>query len=100
TANGQAATVTNAPVAIDRLQALEIARDITAQIAFHHPLVVGDDMENLVQLLFGQIRGAHVGIKTSGGNDEVSPCRANAVDVSEGVSDLLFGGKFNAEETR
>jgi hypothetical protein len=92
--------VTDATVAIDGLQALQVAGDVTAEIALHHPLVVGDDVENLVELLLGQVRGAHVGIETGGRDDEVGPRGANAVDIPEGESDLLFGGEFNAEETR
>jgi hypothetical protein len=63
-------------------------------------LVVGDDVEDLVELLLGEVRGAHVGIKAGGGDDEIGPGRANTVDIPEGISDLLFGGEFNAEETR
>src|SRR6478736_1166576 len=100
TADGQAAAVTDAAVAIDGLEALQVAGDLTAEITLHHPLVVGDDMENLVQLLFGQIRSAHVGIETGGLDDEIGPRGTNTVDIPEGVSDLLFGGKFDAEETR
>jgi hypothetical protein len=91
--------VADATVTIDGLEALQVAGDVTAEITLHHPLVVGDDVQDLVQLLFGQVRGAHVGIEAGGGDDEIGPGRANAVNVPEGVSDLLFGGKFNAEET-
>src|SRR6478736_8913573 len=100
TTDGQAAAVTDAAVAIDRLEALQVAGDLTTKITLHHPLVVGDDVENLVQLLLGKIRGAHVGIETGGLDDEIGPRGANTVDIPEGVSDLLFGGKFDAEETR
>src|SRR6478736_6207345 len=100
TADGQAAAVTDDAVAIDGLEALQIAGDLTTEITLHHPLVVGDDMENLVQLLFGQIRSAHVGIETGGLDDEIGPRGTNTVDIPERVSDLLFGGKFDAEETR
>lgn len=92
--------MTDATVAINRLQTLEIAGNIAPEIALNDPLVIGDDMENLIELLLSEIRSAHVGIKTSSGDDEIGPGGANAIDIPEGVSDLLFGGNFYAEETR
>jgi len=44
-ADGQAAAMADAAVAIDGLEALQVAGDFTAEIALHHPLVVGDDVE-------------------------------------------------------
>jgi hypothetical protein len=92
--------VTNASIAIDGLKALQIASDIAAQIALHHPFIISDNMEDFIQLLLGKIRGAHVGIKAGGLNDEIGPSGTNAIDIAEGKADFLFGGEFDAEETR
>ena len=77
----------------------QVAGDVAAEVTLDHPLVIGDDVEDLVQLLLGEVRGAHVGIEAGGRDDEVGPGRTNTVDIPEGISDFLFGGEFNAEET-
>lgn len=45
----------NATVAINRLQTLQIALDFATQIAFDLNLVIRDRMNDLVQLLRGEI---------------------------------------------
>ena len=44
-AHGQPATVANATIAVDGLEALEIGGVLAAKIALNHPLVLGDDVE-------------------------------------------------------
>ncbi len=89
----------DAAVAIDRLEALQIAGDVAAQIAFDHPLVLGDDVEDLVELFLSQILGAHVGVEPSLLDDLVGARGADAVDVTEGERDFLLRGDFYTEET-
>jgi hypothetical protein len=82
----------DATVAIDSLKTLQVAGDFAAEITLNHPLVVGDNVEDLVELFLGKILGAHVGIEPGGVDDEIGTGGANAVDVPEGESDFLFGG--------
>jgi hypothetical protein len=97
TANREAAAVADATITIDRLEALEVASDFTAEIAFNHPLVLGDNLKDLVKLLFGKIRSAHVGIEAGFKHNLVGTLWADSVDVTEGDRDFLFRGNFNTE---
>ena len=90
----------DATVAVDRLEALEIGGDFAAEIALEHPLVLGDDVEDLVELLLREVLRPHVGIEAGLFDEEVGPRGTDAVDVTEGVRDFLFRGDFYAEETR
>ena len=73
---------------------------LAAKIALHHPLVLGDDVEDLVELLLGQVLGPHVGVEAGLLDDLVGPVRADAVDVAEGVRDFFLRGDFYTEEAR
>lgn len=90
----------NATVAVDCLEAFQIGCDFAPEITFKHPFVLGDDVENLVELLFGQVLSAHVGIEPRFFDEGIRPRGADAVDVTEGVRDFLFRGDFYTEETR
>ena len=92
--------MTNAPVAVDRLETLQIRGDFAAKVTLKHPLVLGDDVENFIQLLFGEILSAHVGVEPRFFDESIRPRGADAVDVTEGVRDFLFRGDFYTEETR
>ena len=99
TANREALAVANATVAIDRLEALQVAGDFAAEIALNHPLVLGDDVKDLVELFFRERIGALIRIDTGFLDDLVRALRANAVNVTEGDRDFLFRGDFYTEET-
>ena len=45
----------DATVAVDGLEALQIAGNLAAEVALEHPLVLGDEVEDLVELLFGEV---------------------------------------------
>ena len=90
TANREAATVADTTVAIDRLEALEIGGVVATEIALNDPLVIGDHVEDLVELLFRKVLSAHVGIDADFFNDQVSTLRTDAVDVTEGERDFLL----------
>ena len=68
-ADGQAAAMADAAVTIDRLEALEIALDIAAQIALDQQAAAGDGVDDRVELLDAQILGADVGIDVGGLED-------------------------------
>ena len=52
----------NPAITIDRLQTLEIALHLAAQIAFNRDLVARDRMNDFVELLRGQIFRAQIRI--------------------------------------
>ena len=89
----------NATVAIDRLKALEIGGVVATKIAFNDPLVIGDHVEDFIELFFAQILGAEVGIDADFFDDNVSALGTDTVNVTEGERDFLLRGDFDAEET-
>ena len=56
-------------------------------------------MENLVELLLGEIRGAHVRVKCGLLDDEVGTGRAEAVDVTKRDGDLLLRWDVDTKQT-
>ncbi len=68
-AHRQAAQVADAAIALDALQALEVHADLAAQIAFDDILAVLDRVDDLGELLLGQILGADARIDVGLGQD-------------------------------
>lgn len=92
--------MTNAAVATDGLQALEVTRDFPPEITFYHPLVVSDDVYDRVELLLIEVIGTHVGVQSNFLHDEIGPLGTNSVDVAERESDFLLRGDVDAKDTR
>ena len=90
----------NASIAIDCLETLQIACDFAAEVTLEHPFVLGDDMENLVELLFRQVLRPHIRIEASFLDQQIGPRGTDAVDVTEGKRDFLLRRNIDAEETR
>src|ERR1700677_4507527 len=61
TANRETTAMTDASVAIDGLEALEILLQLAAKVAFDDVLVFLDDLDDAVELRIGQRLGADVG---------------------------------------
>ena len=99
TADGQAAAVPDTTVAVDRLETLQICGVVTPQITLNDPLVISDHMQDFIELLFGEILGARIGVEPDLLNNQIGPLRPDAVDVTERERDFLFRGYFDAEET-
>jgi hypothetical protein len=89
----------DATVTVDRLETLQICGVVTPQITLNHPLVISDHMQDFVELLFGEILGARIGVEPDLLNNQIGPLRSDAVDVTERERDFLFRGYFDAEET-
>ena len=89
----------NATVAVDRLEAFQVSGDFAAEVTLEHPLVLGNDMQNFVELLFREILCPHVGIQAALFDEQIGTRGADAVDVTEGIRDFLFRGDFYTEET-
>jgi hypothetical protein len=99
TTDREALAVADTTVAVDGLQALQIASEFTTEVTFNDPLVLSDDVENLVELLLGQVLSAHVRIKANLGDNLIGAAGADTVNVTEGERDFLLRGDFNTEET-
>ena len=68
-------------IRIDRLQPLQIALHVAAQIALDLELVVRDRMNDFVQLLRGKIFRAQIGIDVRLLEDAFGRAQADSVDV-------------------
>jgi len=90
----------NATVTIDRLEPLQICGKLASKITLNHPLMLRDNVENLVQIFFGQILSTDVRIDTGFLDDLVGTERSDAINIAKGVTNFLFGRDFNAEKTR
>ena len=79
----QTAQVTDATIRFDALQSFEIHTDLSAQIAFNDILAILNGVNDLRELLLGQILGANARINICLGQDDFCVAGADAVDVAE-----------------
>jgi hypothetical protein len=100
TANRETAAMTNATVAIDRLEALEILLQFAAKVALDHILVLLNDLDDAVELLIGQRLGADIGADFSHFQDVLGAGRPNAVNVGESGFNPFVTGDIDTEEAR
>jgi hypothetical protein len=97
TANRQTAQVTNATVALDRLEALEVDTNLTAEIAFDDVFAVLDRVNDLRKLLLGEVLGADAGINLRAREDILRVGRADAIDVAQRDVDALVARDLNSD---
>src|SRR5581483_5582292 len=98
-ADGQTTQVAHASVALDTLQALEIHADFAAQVALDDIFAILNGMDNLGQLLLGQVLGADARIDIGLGQDIARIGRTDPIDITQGDVDALIGRNFNADDT-
>src|SRR5215470_10557752 len=77
-AHGQTAQVAHTAVAFDALEALQVHADFAAQVAFNDVLPVLDRMNNLGELLFGEVLGANARVDVGLGENIARVAWANA----------------------
>ena len=75
--------MTNATIAVDRLEALQVALQIPTQIAFDQELVARDRMNDVVQLLRRQFLRPQIRIDGSLLEDPLRGRRSDAVNVRQ-----------------
>src|SRR3974377_356151 len=68
-ADGQASKVPDAAIAFNALEPLEIHADLAAQITFDHVFAVLDGVDDLRELLLGQVLGADGRVNFGPGQD-------------------------------
>ena len=95
----QAPKMPNAAVAFDTLQAFQVHADFSAQITFDDVLAVLDGVNDLRELLLGQILGANAGIDIGLRQNIARIGRTDAIDIAQRDVDALVGRNFNADDT-
>src|SRR5689334_22004594 len=97
--NRQAAQVSHPAIAFDALQAFQVHADLAAQVAFDDVFAILDRMDDLGELLLGQIFGTNPGVDIRLGQDVFRIGGPNAVDIAQGNIDALIGRDFDADDT-
>src|SRR5262245_42098592 len=82
-AHGQAAQVPDAAVGLDALEPLQVHTDFAAQVAFDHVLSFLDGVNDLGELLFGEILRADARLDVCAFEDHHRVGRSDPVNVSE-----------------
>ncbi len=93
-ADGQAAHVSDAAVAFDALQPLEVHADLASQVAFDDVLAVLNGVDDLRELLFGQILRANGWVDVGLAKDLDGVGWSDAVNVAQGDIDALIRRNF------
>src|SRR3954447_15370062 len=70
--NRQTTQVPHSAIALDALQTLQVHTDFAAQVTFDHILAVLNSMDDLRELLLGEILGADAGFNISLREDDLS----------------------------
>ena len=99
TANRQATQVTDATIALDALQALQVHADLAAKIAFDHVFAVLNGVNDLRELRLGQIFCADAGINVGPGQDVFRVAGADAVNVTQRDVDAFVRRNFYSDDT-
>ena len=95
-AHGQAAHMADAAITLDALQALEVHAQFAAKIAFDHVPAVLNSMDDLRNLLLGEVLGADVRIDLGSLEHSDGVDGADAVDVTQRDIDALLGRNLNS----
>jgi len=86
--------MTNPAVTINRLEALQIALNFTAQIAFDRELIVRNRVNDFVELLWRQIFRAQIRIDTGLLKDPLRSAQTDSVNVSQRRFDAFVRWNF------
>lgn len=82
----------DATVAVDRLEALEVALDFAAQVALDRDLVRVDRVNDRVELLGREVFGADVGINVRLLENFFAVARAHSINVGQRGFDAFVPG--------
>ena len=89
----------NSPITVDRLQALEIALNLTAKISLDHYFIRRDRLDDVIQLLRREALCPNIGINVCLLEDFLREARTDPVNVWKGSFDSFIAGDFYAEKT-
>ena len=88
--------MTDATVAVDGLEALEIGLNFAAKITLDGELAGGDGVDELVELLRGEILGPDIGIDVGLIEDLFGGAGSDPVNVRKGGFDSLVPWYFDS----
>jgi hypothetical protein len=89
--------VPDAAIAIDRLQTFQISLHVTTQVALNFEFVIGDRVNDFVQLLRREIFSPDVWIDIRLLKDAFGSAKTDSVDIRQGYLDAFVGWNFNSE---
>ena len=95
TADRQAAAMADATVAVNGLEALEVALDLAAKIAFNRQFAGCDRMDQFTHLLGAEVFGANIGIDIGLFEDALGRRWPDSVDIRKRGFDAFVAGNFN-----
>src|SRR5215472_1544197 len=95
----QAAQVTDTAITLDALQPLQVHADLAAQVALDNIFPILDRVNNLRELLLGQIFGADARVDVRVSKDLPRVGRADAIDRAQGDFDAFVGRNFDSNNT-
>ena len=97
-AHGQAAQMADATIALDALETLKIHAQFAAKITFNYILALLDRMNDLGQLLLGEVLRADRGINVRALQNFLRVDGTNAVDVAQRDINALVRRDFNSND--
>src|SRR6185295_15055676 len=93
----QTAQVPHAAITLDRLQPLEIHADLAAQITFDYVFTILDRVDDLRELLFGQILRPNARIDLGLLEHDFGVARADAIDITQRDINPLIRRHFHSD---
>ena len=87
----------DATVAIDRLEAFQVALEFAAQVALDGQLARGDCVDDVADLRRSEVLGADVEINVGLLQDAARRVRPDAVNVRQRRFDALFSGDIDSK---
>jgi hypothetical protein len=97
-ADRQATQVTDTPITLDALKALQVHADLAAKVAFDDIFPVLDGMDDLGELLLAQIFRANGRVNIGLGQDVFRVAGADAVNVTQRDVDAFIRGNFYSDD--
>src|SRR5438477_10330461 len=97
-ADRQPTQVTDPAIAFNALQTFQIHADFPAQISFDHVLAILNGMNDLRELLLGQVLGAQAGIDIGAGENLFGVGRADAINITQRDFDAFVGWNFYSDD--
>ena len=86
-------------VALNLGQTLDVKRDVTAQVAFHHDVVFVDVVTDLGLFISGQILDAGIRVNSGTGENLVGSGLTDTLNISQTNLDPLLARQINTSNT-
>jgi len=90
TSNGKTSAVADATIALDLSQTLEVTLLLSAQVALNHDIVALDDVNDLRELLVGELTSTNVRINSSLNEDFTCGAIPDPINIREGSLNSLI----------